>query len=58
MSAKKPITERDRKRMRANQMSKAITSQKNENTQTNLTYQKIMLDWDNEKLLTSPDKKF
>ena len=42
MSSKKPLVERERRRQRAKQMSKAITGQKNENTQTNLTYNKIM----------------
>ena len=46
MSSKKPLTERERRRQRANQMSKAITGQRNENTQTNVTYKSI-LDEDN-----------
>ena len=59
MSApKKTITERDRKRMRANQMANAIKSEKNELTQTNQIYQYFMNQWENEKLPTSPEKKF
>ena len=32
VNSKKGMTERDRRRMKANQMSKALTSQKNEKT--------------------------
>ena len=57
-NAKKPITERERRRLRANQMSKAIISERNENTQTNLTYRKIMQEMDVDKKLSakSPSK--
>ena len=41
VASKKGMTERDRRRMKANQMSKALTSQKNEKTVTNNTYKKI-----------------
>lgn len=48
---KKPLTERERRRLRANQIAKTVTLEKNENTQTNLTYKKII------DRITSEDKK-
>ena len=38
---KKELTEREKRRLRANQIAKTVTLEKNENTQTNLTYKKI-----------------
>ena len=41
VASKKGMTERDRRRAKANQMSKALASQKNEKTTTNVTYNRI-----------------
>ena len=46
---KKGMTDRDRRRLKAQQLGKTVTSKKNINTQTNLTYQKIIQDYDNER---------
>ena len=40
-SSKKGMTERDRRRAKANQMASTLTSQKNEKTVTNNTYKRI-----------------
>ncbi len=48
---KKPLTEREKRRLRANQIAKTVTLEKNENTQTNLTYKKII------DRITSENKK-
>lgn len=49
MSAqKKPISERERKRIRANYKSKSNVGSRNENTETNEIYMQIMKEWEQE----------
>ena len=56
MSSKKPLTERERRRQRANQMSKAITGQRNVETQTNITYLAILAEDSKIKKVDKADK--
>ena len=60
-SSKKGMTERDRRRAKANQMASTLTSQKNEKTVTNNTYKRIreqkqQLLESNKKSQRSPEK--
>lgn len=62
--SKKPQTERDRQRLRAQQLSKAAHSKRNEETVTNLKYAKIMEEYgepvtlsDNNKVLDDENQR-